>query len=327
MMSIPSYDAALLAAALILLFVVLVFNLASRLVLVQLVRSEWEINTMDKRKVEEAVFKTLMIGSTMVVLGSLILILTTVVWRGLPALNLAMLTQTPKGGYYLGKEGGILNAIVGSIYLAGGATVLSLVVSLPIALYLQIYAARTRRAELARLALDVLWGVPSIVYGAFGFIIMLWLGVRASLLGGIIALALLELPIMARGMDEAIAMVPFALKEASFALGATRLETALKIIVRQTIPALLTAILLAFGRSIGDAASVLFTAGYTDRLPDSLFAPAASLPLAVFFQLGTPFPAVQERAYAAALVLTIIVLAISLISRQLARQSAKHVIR
>jgi phosphate transport system permease protein len=280
-----------------------------------------------KARLEEGFFKAMMIGSTVVVLGSLALILTTVAWRGLPALNLDMLTQTPKGGYYLGKEGGILNAIVGSLYLAGGGTALALIVSLPIALYLQLYAVRSRLAELTRLALDVLWGVPSIVYGAFGFTIMLWLGMRASLLGGIIALALLELPIMARGMDEAIATVPTALKEASYALGANRLETALKVVVRQTAPGLLTAVLLAFGRGIGDAASVLFTAGYTDRLPDSLFGPAASLPLAVFFQLGTPFPTVQERAYASALVLTIIVLALSLVSRRLARRLMENVIR
>jgi phosphate transport system permease protein len=280
-----------------------------------------------KAKLEEGFFKVLMIGSAAAVMGSLILILATVVWRGLPALNLAMLTQIPKGGYYLGKEGGILNAIVGSLYLAGGATALALVVGLPIAIYLQFYAARSRHAELARLALDVLWGVPSIIYGAFGFIIMLLLGMRASLLGGIIALALLELPIIVRGMDEAIAMVPSALKEASYALGATRFETAAKVAVRQTAPGLLTALLLAFGRGIGDAASVLFTAGYTDRLPDSLFSPAASLPLAVFFQLGTPFPAVQERAYASALVLTVIVLGLSLISRRLAGRLTKHVVR
>ena len=284
---------------------------------------------MNRRRavLQEAFFKVLMIGSAATVLGSLALILGTVVWRGIGALNLAMLTQTPKGGYYLGKEGGILNAIVGSLYLALGGTLLAMVFSLPIALYLQIYAAHSRRAEVTRLALDVLWGVPSIVYGAFGFIIMLSLGMRASLLGGIITLALLELPIMARGMDEAIAMVPAALKEASFAMGATRLETALKVVVRQTGPALLTAVLLAFGRGIGDAAAVLFTAGYTDRLPDSLLSPAASLPLAVFFQLGTPFPAVQERAYASALILTFIVLALSLISRRLARRLTKHMIR
>ncbi len=280
-----------------------------------------------KAKLEEGFFQVLMIGSMVGVVGSLLLILGTVIWRGAPALNLAMLTQTPKGGYYLGKEGGILNAIVGSLCLTGGGTALAMLISLPIALYLQFYAARSRWAEVVRLALDVLWGVPSIVYGAFGFILMLWLGMRASLLGGILTLALLELPVMARGMDEAIAMVPAALKEASYALGATRFETALKVVVRQTAPGLVTAVLLAFGRGIGDAASVLFTAGYTDRLPGSLLSPAASLPLAVFFQLGTPFPAVQQRAYASALVLTLIVLALSLISRRLAGRLTKHMIR
>ncbi len=284
---------------------------------------------MKKRwaRLEELLMKALMLASAAVVCGSLLLILGTVVWRGLPALNLDMVTQTPKGGYYLGKEGGILNAIVGSLLLALGATLLSMIASLPIAIYLQFYAARSRRAEWTRLALDVLWGVPSIVYGAFGFILMLWIGVRASLLAGILALALLELPIMVRGMDEAMAMVPSALKEASYALGATRIETALKVIVRQTGPALLTAVLLAFGRAIGDAASVLFTAGYTDRLPTSLMDPVASLPLAVFFQLGTPFPAGQDRAYASALVLTIIVLGLSVASRYFARRLTKHVVR
>jgi phosphate transport system permease protein len=156
---------------------------------------------------------------------------------------------------------------------------------------------------------------------------MLWLGLRASLLGGIIALTFLELPIMTRAMDETINMVHPLMKEASYSLGATRLETALKIVVRQAMPGLLTATLLAFGRGIGDAASVLFTAGFTDHLPTSLFKPAASLPLAIFFQLSTPFPAVQDRAYASALVLTGIVLTLSLISRRLAGRLTEHVIR
>ena len=280
-----------------------------------------------KRKFTEILAKFLMVFSLIVVIGSLALILGTVIWKGLPALNLAMLTQTPKGGYYLGKEGGILNAIIGSLCLAGGATLLAVLVSLPIALCLQIYAARSRWGQWARLSLDLLFGVPSIVYGAFGFTIMLFLGMRASLLAGILTLALLELPIMVRGMDETIAMVPQALKESAFALGATRLETSMQVIVRQTAPGLLTAILLAFGRGIGDAASVLFTAGYSDRLPTSLLDPVASLPLAVFFQLGTPFPSVQQRAYASALVLTVIVLLTSLISRHLTRRLEKHIVR
>jgi phosphate transport system permease protein len=280
-----------------------------------------------RARLEESLIKGLMIFSGIVVLGSLAMILGTVILRGLPALTLAMLTQTPKGGYYLGGGGGILNAIAGSLYLALGATLLAMLASLPIAIYLQSYAGRSRAADVVRLALDILWGVPSIVYGVFGFIIMTWLGLRASLLGGIITLAFLEFPIMTRGMDEAIAMVPGALKEASYAMGATRLETALRVVLRQTGPALLTAVLLAFGRGIGDAASVLFTAGYTDRMPTSLLRPVASLPLAVFFQLATPFAAAQQRAYASALILTIIVLATSLISRRLARRMTRHVIR
>ncbi|HUX75352.1 MAG TPA: phosphate ABC transporter permease PstA [Anaerolineae bacterium] len=278
------------------------------------------------KHLEEHFFVALMIVSTIIVVGSLVLILATVVVKGLPALNLKMLTRVPEGGYYLGKEGGILNAITGSLALAGGATLLGYALSLTVVLYLHFFARDTRFAYLVRLSLDVLWGVPSIVHGAFGFTVLLLLGLRASLLGGIVALALLELPILVRAMDEVVSMVPFELQEASYALGATRLETALRAVVRQTVPGLLTASLLAFGRGIGDAASVLFTAGYTDRLPTSLLRPVASLPLAVFFQLGTPVPEVQERAYASALVLTVIILTISLLARLLARRLTRHVI-
>jgi phosphate transport system permease protein len=279
------------------------------------------------RYLEEGIVKALMVLSVVLVAGTLGTILATVIIKGLPALNLAMLTQTPQGGYYLGKGGGILNAILGSLYLAGGATLLALLLSLPIALYLGSYVRRSRWADTVRLALDVLWGIPSIVYGAFGFTLMLAMGMRASLLGGILVLALLELPIMTRAMEEVIRMMPHEIEQASLALGATQLETAAQVVVRQMLPGIVTAILLAFGRGIGDAASVLFTAGYTDRIPTSLFRPVASLPLAVFFQLGTPFPEVQQRAYAAALVLTGIVLAVSLGSRWLSNRLNRYAVK
>ncbi len=279
------------------------------------------------RRVEERLLQGLMLISLALVGGSLAAIVLTIVLKGLPAMSLAMLTQGPKGGYYLGKEGGILNAIVGSLYLAGGGALVAVLIGLPMALYLHMYVGRPRWATLIRLSLDALWGVPSIVYGAFGFTLMAALRMRASLLGGIIILALLEVPIMTRAMDEVIRMMPSELKEASFALGATRLETALRVVIRQTLPGLLTAVLLAFGRGIGDAASVLFTAGYSDRIPDSLLRPAASLPLAIFFQLGTPFPEVQQRAYASALVLTAIVLGVSLGSRWLAGRLGRHTVK
>jgi phosphate transport system permease protein len=282
---------------------------------------------MKRRRFEENFFKVVMIGSFLLVASSLGLILFTVIVKGLPALNWAMLSQTPKGGYYLGKEGGILNAIIGSIYLAGGGTILALLLGLPMALYLGVYSRKSRISHWVRLSLDVLWGVPSIVYGAFGFTLMLAMGMRASLLGGILTLALLELPIMTRAMDEVIRLIPRDLEQASLALGATRLETAFHVVIRQTLPGIMTAILLAFGRGVGDAASVLFTAGYTDRLPSGLLRPVASLPLAVFFQLGTPFPEVQQRAYSAALVLTFIVLIISLGSRWLSGRLSRFILK
>jgi phosphate transport system permease protein len=290
-------------------------------------KSKYSRFWLHRRHLEEGIIKALMIFSFALVAGALGFILITVLIKGLPGLSLQMLTQAPKGGYYLGKEGGILNAIVGSLYLAFGATVLAIIFSLPIALYLEAYARRSPWADYARLSLDVLWGIPSIVYGAFGFTLMLALGMRSSLLGGIITLALLEIPIMTRAMDEVIRMTPCDVEHASYALGSTRLETALNAITRQMLPGILTAVLLAFGRAIGDAASVLFTAGYTDRLPTSLLRPVASLPLAVFFQLGTPFPEVQRRAYTAALVLTVIILVISLGSRWLSNRLSKFTIK
>jgi phosphate transport system permease protein len=281
-----------------------------------------------RRKLEETVFRLLMAASLAVVIGCLALIVGTIIWKGLPALNLSMITQTPKGGYYLGREGGILNAIVGSLYLATGATILAILFSLPVVLYINVYAAKkSRLASLTRFSFDVLWGIPSIVYGAFGFILMVSLGLRASLLAGILAVALIEFPIMSRAADEVVRMVPPELLEASYSLGATRLETAVKVVVRQCLPGLMTAVLIAFGRGLGDAASVLFTAGFTDRLPASLFQPAATLPLAIFFQLGTPFPEVQQRAYASAAVLTILILIISLLARGLSKRYTRHVVK
>jgi phosphate transport system permease protein len=283
---------------------------------------------LGRRRLEEKIFKVLMGLSISAVIGCLLLIVGTIVWKGLPALNLSMITRTPKGGYYLGREGGILNAIAGSLYLASGATVLAVVFSLPVVLYINVYARKqSRLSSLTRFSLDVLWGIPSIVYGAFGFILMMLLGLRASLLAGIITVALLEFPIMCRAGDEVVRLVPAELIEASYSLGATRLETALKVVVRQCLPGLLTAVLIAFGRGIGDAASVLFTAGFTDRLPGSLLQPVATLPLAIFFQLGTPYPEVQQRAYASAAVLTVLILVISLLARGLGKKYTRHVIK
>jgi phosphate transport system permease protein len=268
-----------------------------------------------------------MIASITLVLCILAGITIVIVVRGALALNLSMIIKTPEGGYYLGKEGGVANAIVGSLYLAFGASLLSFLLGLPIAFALQKEYLGRGLARITRLSLDILWGTPSIVYGAFGFILMVYFGLRASLLGGIIALTLLMLPIMIRSIDEVIRMIPSDLMEISYALGTTRIETTLTVVLRQSLPGIVTGVLLAFGRGIGDTASILFTAGYTDYIPRSLFDPVASLPLAVFFQVATPIPEVQQRAYASALILLVIVLMVSLGSRLLSRRCSRHIVK
>lgn len=278
-----------------------------------------------RRRAEQFFFRLLMRLSLFLVIAGLGVIVFSIVDKGIQALSWEMISQTPQGGFYLGGGGGILNAIVGSLYLALGATILGLILSLPVVFYLQVYAP-PHIAELIRLSLDVLWGVPSIVYGIFIFTLMLFFGWQVSLLGGIIALALLETPILTRGMDEVLKMVPHDLTESIYAMGLTRFET-MMILFRQTLPGMVTVTLLGIGRAIGDAASVLFTAGYTDHMPESLMQPVASLPLAVFFQIGSPFPKVQARAYASALILVAILLCISIAARLSSRVLAFYVVR
>src|SRR5512141_1262264 len=136
----------------------------------------------ERRHLVELFMKTIMRISLFIVAGALGLILWTILARGLPALTWDMITQVPNGGFYMGKEGGVLNAILRSLYLAIGGTFLAIIFSLPIALYLKAYLGDSKWGQYVRLALDVLWGIPSIVYGAFGFALMIMIGMRASLL-------------------------------------------------------------------------------------------------------------------------------------------------
>ncbi len=276
------------------------------------------------KRIEETLFKVLMWVAMAVVFGFVISVIWTVFSRGAKAMSWDMITKLPGGGFYIGKEGGFLNAIVGSLYIVGASTLIGLLISIPVVFYLNVYLKKdSRLAYVARLAFDVLFGMPSIVYGAFGFSIMIYFGLRTSLLGGIIVITLLIIPIFIRSMDEATRNFPRDILDASFSLGATRWET-LKVVVRQIAPGIATATLLSIGRAIGDAASVMFTAGYTDSIPTSLSQPAATLPLAVFFQLSSPIPEVQDRAYAAALVLTVIVLLLSIGGRFITNRFSKN---
>lgn len=190
-------------------------------------------------------------------------------------------------------------------------------------LFKRLSEKKSKFAYIARLAYDILFGIPSIVYGAFGFTIMIYLGLRTSLAGGIIVITLLIIPIFIRSMDEIAREFPRDILDTTYSLGATRYES-MRVVLRQIAPGIATATLLSVGRAIGDAAAVMFTAGYTDSIPTSLSQPAATLPLAVFFQLSSPVKEVQDRAYAAALVLTLIVLILSIAGRFITNRFSKN---
>ena len=273
---------------------------------------------------EEKIAKGFMIVASLAVFAFVLNIIYTIFRRGFPALNWAMISQIPAGGYYNGGGGGILNAIVGSLYIVLGSTILGLLISIPVVFYLNVYLKKdSRLAYVARLAFDVLFGIPSIVYGAFAFTIMINLGMHTSLGGGILVITLLIIPIFIRSMDEVAQQLPKDLLDATYSLGATKLET-IKVVLRQIAPGIATATLLSVGRAIGDAAGVMFTAGFTDSIPTSLSQPAATLPLSVFFQLISPNADVQDRAYSAALILIFIVLVISILGRLITNFFSKH---
>lgn len=273
--------------------------------------------------IEEKVVKALMWVSVSLVILVVASIICTIFVKGFGSLSLDMVTKVPGRNWNTTDDGGFINAIWGSVIVVAPATLIAMVVSVPVVFYMNLYRRRSNwLSYVARLAYDVLYGIPSIVYGAFAFMIMVMVGMRASVLGGIIVSTLLIIPMFIRNGDEISKSVPDDMIDAAYSLGATKWET-LKVVVRQVLPGMATATLLAVGKAIGDAAAVMFTAGFSDSMATSLSSPTATLPLAIFnwVTMPDPFPG---RAYAAALVLTVIVLILSLGGRWITNHFTKN---
>lgn len=273
--------------------------------------------------IEEKVVKALMWVAVSLVVLVVASIICTIFVKGFGSLSWDMVTKVPGRNWNTADDGGFVNAIWGSIIVVAPATLIAMVVSIPVVFYMNLYRRRSNwLSYVARLAYDVLYGIPSIVYGAFAFMIMVMVGMRASVLGGIIVSTLLVIPMFIRNGDEISKSVPDDMIDAAYSLGATKWET-LKVVVRQVLPGMATATLLAVGKAIGDAAAVMFTAGFSDSMATSLSSPTATLPLAIFnwVTMPDPFPG---RAYAAALVLTVIVLILSLGGRWITNHFTKN---
>lgn len=273
--------------------------------------------------IEEKVVKALMWVSVSLVILVVASIICTIFVKGFGSLSWDMVTKVPGRNWNTTDDGGFINSIWGSVIVVAPATLIAMVVSIPVVFYMNLYRRRSNwLSYVARLAYDVLYGIPSIVYGAFAFMIMVMVGMRASVLGGIIVSTLLIIPMFIRNGDEISKSVPDDMIDAAYSLGATKWET-LKVVVRQVLPGMATATLLAVGKAIGDAAAVMFTAGFSDSMANSLSSPTATLPLAIFnwVTMPDPFPG---RAYAAALVLTVIVLILSLGGRWITNHFTKN---
>lgn len=265
----------------------------------------------------EKIFKNLSKAITFILIGILTVIIITIIYRGLDAINLSMLINSETGG-------GILHAITGTLWIGGLGTTLAFGLSFPSALYLAEYGKGGYLSKIIRLLQDTLMGVPSIVLGLFGyFVFVQWFGFGYSILAAILTIAIFEIPLMIGTMEEVISMVPDSLRNASYALGASRIETSLKVTLRQAWPGILTAIIISFGRGMGETAPILWTAGFYEYVPLSPFSEGTTLTTAIWEYYNDP--QLQPLAFAAAFVLIVMILLTSIVSRILSRRLEENV--
>ncbi|MHA2003612.1 MAG: phosphate ABC transporter permease PstA [Candidatus Thorarchaeota archaeon] len=229
-----------------------------------------------------------------------------------------------------GLEGGIRNAIAGTILLMVVACMIGIPLSVLGAVYITEYARPGTVTSIIEFAADVLAGIPSIVFGAFGFAFMVdFLHIGMGLIPGGFTLAFMMIPTVLRTTQEALKQVPMALREASLALGATKWTTTWNVTIRAAIPGIITGILLAVGRVMGETAPLIFTAGNTLGVPTSVTGGGswvASLPYTVWSYITDPREYLQAKAHGAALVLLLMVLVVDIIANIALRKLTRRIV-
>jgi phosphate transport system permease protein len=250
------------------------------------------------------------------VAGLVVGMIGAIIVRGAPGLSLAFIFGNPQR---LGLAGGIWPIIVNTGVIVGGAVLLAVPVGVGTALWLAEFAPVSRLVAQLRHLIEALAGIPSVLYGLFGFsLFAVGFGWNWSLLTGLSTLALMLLPIIVQTSAEALRTVPTELREGARALGATRWETIRRVLLPAAAPAILTGALLALGRAMGESAAVLLTAGGDLRLPHSLL--EQGRPLAAHLYLLTIDGGDPGRVWSTALVLVGAVLAVQLMADRLARR-------
>lgn len=252
-----------------------------------------------------------------ITVGILLLIIFYVLYQGLPSFSFDFLLTAPKGG--LSGEGGISTVIISTIYLIGLTLIILVPIGIGAAIYLAEYAPVNKFTSIIRYGVEVLAGVPSIIFGLFGFALFVTvLHFKFSILSGALTLVCLLLPTMIRTTEEAIKAVPYSYREGALALGSTRWQTTYKVVLPAAVPGIITATILCIGRAIGETACLYVTMGGSSAMPTSLLSGGRTLALHVFY-LAMETRA-MGKAMATAAVLIIIIVVVNFFTTWVARR-------
>ncbi|AFZ60809.1 phosphate ABC transporter permease PstA [Anabaena cylindrica FACHB-243] len=254
----------------------------------------------------------------------LVAVLSYVLFKGFSSLNLSVFTELPPAP--LRKGGGFGNAILGTLFMVGIGALISIPFGVLAAIYLTEFSSG-KVARWIRFATNILSGVPSIIAGVFAYGIVVLTLVKLNLgsysaFGGGFALAILMLPTIVRTTDESLQLVSQDLRQASVGLGATKFQTVIQVVLPAALPAIVTGSTLAIARASGETAPLLFTALFSSFWPSGLLQPTASLAVLVYNFSISPFQNWQSLAWAASLILVLMVLITSIIARLATRQKA-----
>ncbi len=278
-----------------------------------------------RRRRKDKLARGSVVAATVVALVPLVLIIYYLLSKGLSSWSVDFFTTDPTGNTFFASSsiGGIKSAILGTIEIVAVASLLAVPVGLGVAIWLVEYGRSSRFAQIVRFFVDVLTGVPSIMFGLFIYIaLIVGTGSSYAAYKGAFALALLMLPVVTRSAEVVLLLVPGSLRESALALGAPRWKVIFRIVLPTALPGLVTGVLLAIARAAGETAPLLFTAGATMKTEFSLNGFMNSLPIQIYTDVTSPTTSVVNRAWGAALTLVAMILVLNLLARLLARRSS-----
>jgi len=274
-----------------------------------------------RRRIASGIVLTLLMLGTLLAVALLVTILGYVIFRGLPALNVDFFTQRPLPFGEVG--GGVAPALIGTLILAAVSGAIAIPIGIAAAIFVVEYQSG-RLAAPVRLAAELIAGLPSIVVGVFvwAFLVRGVVGHYAAIAGGV-ALAVIMIPIVARTVEEVLRLVPHSLREAALALGAPRWKVILRVVLPTARAGVITACVLALARSAGETAPLLLTALGNDFFSTDLLRPIGALPLQIYRYAISPYDDWHTKAWGASLVLVLVIGAIGLLLRVVARQRVR----